>query len=72
MHQKIISLRKTYNSSLSANLNETIRTLTVIETSILSVTLTGIYGINFEFMPKLTSKYGYYYALGLIAALGGK
>jgi magnesium transporter len=72
MHQRIIRLRETYNSSLSANLNETIRTLTVIVTSVLPLTLTGIYGINFEFMTGLTSKYGYYYALGLIAALGGE
>ena len=72
MHQRIISLRETYNSSLSANLNETIRTLTVIATIVLPLTLiTGIYGMNFEFMPELTSEYGYYYALGLIAALGG-
>ena len=69
MHQRIISLRETYNSSLSANLNETIRTLTVIATIVLPLTLiTGIYGMNFEFMPELTSEYGYYYALGLIAA----
>ena len=72
MHHRIISLRETYNSSLSANLNETIRTLTVIATIVLPLTLiTGIYGMNFEFMPELNSKYGYYYALGLIAALGG-
>jgi magnesium transporter len=72
MHQRIISLRETYNSSLSANLNETIRTLTVIATIVLPLTLiTGIYGMNFEVMPELTSEYGYYYALGLIAALGG-
>jgi magnesium transporter len=72
MHQRVISLRETYNSSLSANLNETIRTLTVIATIVLPLTLiTGIYGMNFEVMPELTSEYGYYYALGLIAALGG-
>jgi magnesium transporter len=72
MHQRIISLRETYNSSLSANLNETIRTLTVIATIVLPLTLiTGIYGMNFKVMPELTSEYGYYYALGLIAALGG-
>ncbi|HZB63858.1 MAG TPA: magnesium transporter CorA family protein [Nitrososphaeraceae archaeon] len=72
MHQRIISLRETYNSSLSANLNETIRTLTVIATIVLPLTLiTGIYGMNFEFMPELASKFGYYYALGLIATLGG-
>ena len=73
MHQRIISLRETYNSSLSANLNETIRTLTVIATIVLPLTLiTGIYGMNFKVMPELTSEYGYYYALGLIAALGGE
>jgi magnesium transporter len=33
--------------------------------------ITGIYGMNFKVMPELTSEYGYYYALGLIAALGG-
>jgi magnesium transporter len=72
MHQRIISLRETYNSSLSANLNETIRTLTVIATIVLPLTLiTGIYGMNFEFMHELASEFGYYYALGLIAALGG-
>ena len=72
MHQRVISLRETHNSSLSANLNETIRTLTVIATIVLPLTLiTGIYGMNFKFMPELTSPFGYYYALGLIAALGG-
>ena len=72
MHQRIISLRETYNSSLSSNLNETIRTLTVIATIVLPLTLiTGVYGMNFEFMPELASEFGYYYALGLIAALGG-
>jgi Mg2+ and Co2+ transporter CorA len=44
MYQRIISLRETYNSLLSANLNETIRTLTVIATIVLPLTLiTGIY-----------------------------
>jgi magnesium transporter len=72
MHQRVVSLRETYNSSLSANLNETIRTLTVIATIVLPLTLiTGIYGMNFEFMPELTSPFGYFYALGLIAAVGG-
>lgn len=72
MHQRVISLRETHNSSLSANLNETIRTLTVIATIVLPLTLiTGIYGMNFKFMPELTSPFGYYYALGLIVALGG-
>jgi magnesium transporter len=46
--------------------------LTVIATIVLPLTLiTGIYGMNFEFMSELTYEYGYFYALGLIAAVGG-
>ena len=72
MHQRVISLREAYNSSLTANLNETIRTLTVIATIVLPLTLiSGIYGMNFKVMPELGLDYGYYYALGLMAAVGG-
>lgn len=72
IHQRVISLREAYNSSLTANLNETIRTLTVIATIVLPLTLiSGIYGMNFDVMPELRSPYGYYYALGLMAAVGG-
>jgi magnesium transporter len=72
MHQRVINLREAYNSSLSANLNETIRTLTIIATIILPLTLiAGIYGMNFDVMPELHSPLGYYYALFLMAAIGG-
>jgi magnesium transporter len=72
IQNRVINLREAYNSSLSSNLNETIRTLTVIATIVLPLTLiTGIYGMNFEFMPELVSPYGYYYALGLLLAVGG-
>ena len=69
-HNRVIILREAYNSSLSATLNETIRTLTVIATIVLPLTLiAGIYGMNFEVMPELQWRYGYYYALGLMAAV---
>jgi Mg2+ and Co2+ transporter CorA len=70
MHQRVINLREAYNSSLNANLNETIRTLTVIATIILPLTLiTGIYGMNFDVMPELHSPFGYYYSLLLMGAV---
>ena len=57
MHQRVIGLREAYNSSLTANLNETIRTLTVIATIVLPLTLiSGIYGMNFDIMPELRSR----------------
>jgi Mg2+ and Co2+ transporter CorA len=72
MHQRVINLREAYNSSLNANLNETIRTLTVIATIILPLTLiTGIYGMNFDVMPELHSPFGYYYSLLLMGAVAG-
>ena len=72
MHQRIISLRESYNSSLTANLNETIRTLTVIATIVLPLTLiTGIFGMTQEYVPQLHPSYGSYYALGLLIAVGG-
>jgi magnesium transporter len=70
-HNRVIILREAYNSSLSATLNETIRTLTVIATVVLPLTLiAGVYGMNFDVMPELQWPYGYYYALGLMAAVG--
>ena len=54
MHQRIISLREAYNSNLNSNLSETIRTLTVIATIILPLTLiTGIYGMNFAVYARI-------------------
>lgn len=72
MHQRVINFREAYNSSLNANLNEIIRTLTVIATIILPLTLiTGVYGMNFDVMPELHSPFGYYYSLLLMAAVAG-
>ena len=72
MYQRVINLREAYNSSLNANLNEIIRTLTVIATIILPLTLiSGIYGMNFDVMPELHSPFGYYYSLLLMAAVAG-
>ena len=72
MYQRVINLREAYNSSLNANLNETIRTRTVIATIILPLDLiTGIYGMNFDVMPELYSQFGYYYSLLLMAVVAG-
>jgi magnesium transporter len=72
MYQRVINLREAYNSSMNANLNEIIRTLTVIATIILPLTLiTGIYGMNFDVMPELHSPYGYYYSILLMGAVAG-
>ena len=61
-----------YLSSVSNNLNQVMKTLTIVASFILLPTLiAGIYGMNFHFMPEINTqfgqKYGYYFALFLMA-----
>lgn len=62
-------------SSVSTRLNEVMMVLTVIATIVMPLTLiTGIYGMNFDTasrfnMPELKWPFGYFFALGLMAAV---
>jgi magnesium/cobalt transport protein CorA len=50
--------------------SEIARVLTVVSAIILPLTLiTGIYGMNFEYMPELSSTWGYFAVLGVMAVL---
>lgn len=54
------SLLETYLSSLSNKLNEIIKLLTIISTIFIPLTfLSGVYGMNFEYMPELEQPWGY-------------
>lgn len=49
-----------YLSSVSNKMNEVMKVLTIITTVFVPVTfIAGVYGMNFEFMPELHSKWGY-------------
>jgi magnesium transporter len=57
---------------VSNRLNQTVRTLTVASIILMSMALiTGIYGMNFENMPELTWRYGYFFVLTVLVILGG-
>jgi magnesium transporter len=61
-----------YVSMVSNQLNHTMRVLTVIATMMLPLTvITGIYGMNFDVMPELRWRYGYYGVLLAMAAVAG-
>ena len=61
-----------FQSSFANRLNEVMKVLTVITTVIMPMTLvSGIYGMNFKFMPELGQKMGYPFALGLMLLLAG-
>lgn len=58
--------------SLMFRMNEVMKVLAAFAAIFLPMTLiTGIYGMNFRWMPELNWHYGYYYALGLLALCGG-
>lgn len=60
-----------YLSSVNNNTNEVMKTLTIIATIMLPLSLiAGIYGMNFRFMPELHWRYGYFYVLGSMAMIG--
>jgi magnesium transporter len=72
----VVSNRLSENSiemAKSANqLNATMRILTSWSIILMSGALiAGIYGMNFEYMPELHWRYGYYAALGAILLVGG-
>lgn len=56
-----------YLSSVSYRLNEVMMLLTVLATIFIPLTfLSSIWGMNFDFMPELKWRYGYFAALGVM------
>ncbi len=59
-----------YLSVISNRMNEVMKTLTIIATIMLPLSLVaGIYGMNFKFLPELEWPFGYFFALGVMAAI---
>ena len=64
------SLVDLYLSSLSHRMNEVMKVLTVIGSIFIPLSfLTGLYGMNFDVIPELHVKNGYFIFLGVIATL---
>jgi magnesium transporter len=62
-----------YLSSVSNRMNEVMKVLTIITTIFIPLSfIAGIYGMNFDNMPELHTKYGYYslWAIMITVALG--
>ncbi len=65
------NLREAYQAAIANRANEIMRVFTAITTIFIPLTLiTGIYGMNFDNMPEIHWKYGYYVVLGVMLALG--
>jgi magnesium transporter len=70
--EMVMDLMQTLLASQANKLNEVMKVLTMISTTILPMTLiVGVYGMNFKkWFPELEWEYGYLWALGLMAAAG--
>jgi magnesium transporter len=65
------NLREAYQSSLAARANEIMRVFTALTTIFMPLTfLTGVYGMNFDYIPGLHMRYGSYILLTIMFVLG--
>jgi magnesium transporter len=61
-----------YLNAINNRLNETMKRMTVVTAVLACLTvITGVYGMNFEHMPELKWRFGYYWALCLMLAVPG-
>ena len=68
----VSSLVEAHLLTASNKANESMKVLTVFASIMLPLTvITGIYGMNFKFMPELEWVHGYPFALGLMAVVAG-
>jgi len=72
LRETAVSVMDLFLSSQNQRLNEVMKVLTVIATLFIPLTfIASIYGMNFKHMPELEWRYGYAYALGLMALVAG-
>ncbi|MCG2430256.1 magnesium/cobalt transporter CorA [Aequorivita xiaoshiensis] len=65
--EMIWSLMDMYMTTISNKMNEVMKVLTIMASIFIPLTfLAGIYGMNFDHMPELHLRYGYYYIWGLM------
>lgn len=71
LYQSVISdLIEAYISLNGHRLNQIMKVLTIVTVIFVPLTLlVGIYGMNFENIPELKSRYGYFVLLGTMAAI---
>ena len=65
--EMIWSLMDMYMTTISNRMNEVMKVLTIMSSIFIPLTfLAGIYGMNFEFIPELKFRYGYFVLLAIM------
>lgn len=69
--ETINSVYETYMSSISYNMNEIIKILSIISTIMLPLTfITGIFGMNFNYMPWVRDHMGFWFSIAIMVIIG--
>jgi magnesium transporter len=72
LHDILKSMIDYQISLIGMRTNRVMQFLTVIATIFIPLTfIAGVYGMNFEYMPELSWRYGYAFALGIMALTAG-
>ncbi|MEJ2114864.1 MAG: magnesium transporter CorA family protein [Gammaproteobacteria bacterium] len=71
MHQQLTAdLVNSYLSVTSHRVNKIVKTLTIFTVLFVPLAfITGLYGMNFEYIPELRVKNGYFYVLGIMVLI---
>ncbi|MFD1064344.1 magnesium/cobalt transporter CorA [Winogradskyella litorisediminis] len=68
--EMIWSLMDMYMTTISNKMNEVMKVLTIMSSIFIPLTfLAGIYGMNFEYIPELQYRYGYFVLLGVMLVM---
>lgn len=63
-------LLEMYLTTINNKMNEVMKVLTIVTSVFIPLTLiTGIYGMNFDYMPELHYKYSYFIVLGIMVLI---
>jgi magnesium transporter len=72
VRERAESALTTHLSTVGIRQNETMRVLSIVASVFLPLTLlTGIFGMNFDYMPGLGWRYGYFTVLGVMLVVSG-
>lgn len=65
-----MSLTEMYMGNISNKMNEVMKVLTIMSSIFIPLTfIVGVYGMNFEYMPELKWRYGYFYVWGAMVLI---
>ncbi|MBK9700715.1 MAG: magnesium/cobalt transporter CorA [Flavobacteriales bacterium] len=70
--EMLLSVENTYHAGQNLRMTQVMKLLTIISTIFIPLTfIVGVYGMNFDHMPELRWRHGYFLVMGLMAVIAG-